>query len=133
MGCKSAFTSMMVAVFVAAMFVPLLSATDAEEAVPLMRRVEPMVVKAGDAVTAFGQALDRSKVADVMLTTDSKQIPVEVLEQTESFIRFRVPANLGPGRYYPAVLMMKESMVLVQPVILTVEAAKRAPQPEPTK
>jgi hypothetical protein len=28
---------------------------------------------------------------------------------------------------------MKESMVLVQPVILTVEAAKRAPQPEPTK
>ena len=133
MESKSVFISILAAVCIAALFVPLLGAADADNAVPFMRRVEPVVVKVEDAVTAFGQALDRSRVADVMLTTDSKQVPVEVLEQTESFIRFRVPANLEPGKYYPAVLMVKEPMVLVQPVILTVEATKRAPLPEPTK
>ena len=128
----SALFAMIAVVVIAFVVAPFLYA-DAGDAVPLMRRAEPAVVKAGEPVTIYGQALDRSKVSDVMLTTASKQVPVEVLEQTESFIRFRVPADLEPGRYNPAVLMVKEPMVLVQPVILKVEAPEKAPKPEPTK
>ena len=121
-----------VAVFVA-VAVPVLFAANSDDAVPLMRRAEPAIVKAGEAVTVYGQALDRSKVADVMLTTEGLQIEVEVLEQTESFIRFRVPAEVNTGRYYPAVLMVKESMVLVQPLFITVQSREAAPQPQPTR
>ncbi|MEP7367006.1 MAG: hypothetical protein ABI972_27420 [Acidobacteriota bacterium] len=130
---KSTLISLMAAVVIAAVAVPCLYAANSDETVPLMHRAEPAIVKAGEAVTVYGQALDRSKVSDVMLTTEGKQIPVEVLEQTESFIRFRVPANVEPGRYYPAVLMVKEAMVLVQPVILTVQSRQTDPQPQPTK
>ncbi len=124
---------MVVAVVLAAMTAPFLYAADAGDMVPIMRRAEPPVVKAGETVTVFGQALDKARVSDVMLTTASKQVPVEVLEQTESFIKFVVPADLEPGKYNPAVLMVKEPMVLVQPVILTVEARGGTPKPEPTK
>ncbi len=130
---QTTLISLMAAVVFAAVAGPVLFAANSDETIPLMRRAEPAIVKAGETVTVFGQALDRSKVSDVMLTAEDKQIPVEVLEQTESFIRFRVPANLEPGRYYPAVLMAKESMVLVQPVILTVQARQTAPPLEPTK
>lgn len=133
MNYKSKFVPVMVVVILAAMAVPFLYAADAGDMVPIMRRAEPPIVKAGAVVTVFGQALDKARVSDVMLTTASKQIPVDVIEQTESFIKFRVPADVEPGKYNPAVLMVKEPMVLVQPVILTVEARDGAPKPELTK
>ncbi len=133
MRTKSAFLTIMAVVFLAVLFVPFVSAADTNNSVPMMRRVEPAVVKAGEVATVFGESLDKSKVADLMLTTVSKQVSVEILEQTESFIKFRVPANLEPGKYNPAVLMVREPMLLVQPVILTVEPAKSEPKPAPTK
>ena len=133
MRTKSAFLTIMAVVFLAVLFVPFVSAADTNNSVPMMRRVEPAVVKAGEVATVFGESLDKSKVADLMLTTVSKQISVEILEQTEAFIKFRVPANLEPGKYNPAVLMVREPMLLVQPVILTVESAKSEPKPAPTK
>ncbi|MBK7931634.1 MAG: hypothetical protein IPJ98_30400 [Bryobacterales bacterium] len=133
MRTKSALLTIMAVVFLAVLFVPFVSAADTNNSVPMMRRVEPAVVKAGEVATVFGESLDKSKVADLMLTTVSKQVSVEILEQTEAFIKFRVPANLDPGRYNPAVLMVREPMLLVQPVILTVEPAKSEPKPAPTK
>lgn len=133
MRTKSAFFSIMVVVFLAIVISPFVYAADTNNAVPMMRRVEPAVVKAGEVATVFGESLDKSKVADLMLTTVSKQVSVEILEQTEAFIKFRVPANLEPGKYNPAVLMVREPMLLVQPVILTVEAGKAEPKPAPTK
>jgi len=133
MRTKSAFLSIMAVVFLAVLLVPFVSAADTNNSVPMMRRVEPAVVKAGEIATVFGESLDKSKVADLMLTTVSKQVSVEILEQTEAFIKFRVPANLEPGKYNPAVLMVREPMLLVQPVILTVEAGKSEPKPAPTR
>ena len=133
MRTKSAFLTIMAVVFLAVLFVPFVSAADTNNSVPRMRRVEPAVVKAGEVATVFGESLDKSKVADLMLTTVSKQVSVEILEQAEAFIKFRVPANLEPGKYNPAVLMVREPMLLVQPVILTVEPAKSEPKPAPTK
>ncbi len=134
MRTKSAFVPILVAVFLTALIVPFVATADTNNTVPIMRRVEPTVVKAGETATVYGEALDKSKVADMMLTTVSKQVSVEILEQTELFIKFRVPADLEPGKYNPAVLMVKEPMLLVQPVILTVEDGMNLPpKPEPTK
>ncbi|MCC7237335.1 MAG: hypothetical protein IT163_18660 [Bryobacterales bacterium] len=127
MRIKAAFIPIMVVVFLAALVIPFAAAADADNPIPMMRRAEPAVVKAGEIVTVFGESLDKSKVADVYLTTLSKQVAVEILEQTEAFIKFRVPAKTDPGRYNPAILMVKEPMLLVQPVILTVEAASSVP------
>ncbi|MCC6294411.1 MAG: hypothetical protein IT164_17300 [Bryobacterales bacterium] len=127
MRIKTAFLTVMVVVFLAALIIPFAAAADANNPIPMMRRAEPAVVKAGETVTVYGESLDKSKVADVYLTTLSKQVAVEILEQTEAFIKFRVPAKTEPGKYNPAVLMVKEPMLLVQPVILTVEAAGGVP------
>jgi hypothetical protein len=108
----------------AAILAPVLNADANDNKVPFMRRVEPAVVKAGEQATVYGDALDKTKVADVMLTSDTKQIRVDVVEQTEAMIKFIVPADTEPGKYNPTVLMVKEPMLLVQPVVLTVKPMK---------
>jgi hypothetical protein len=108
----------------AAVLAPVLNADANDNAVPFMRRVEPAVVKAGEEATVYGDALDKTKVADVMLTNDTRQIRVDVVEQTATMIKFIVPADTEPGKYNPTVLMVKEPMLLVQPVVLTVKPAK---------
>lgn len=66
MKLHSAVFSTMAVVVIAIVATPTLYA-DADQAILLMRRAEPAVVKAGEPVTIYGQALDRSKVSDVML------------------------------------------------------------------
>ena len=84
--------------------------------------VDPDSGKIGDTVGAAGEAMDKSKVDELYLTDGTNDFKVQIVEQTESMIKFKIPAKIKPGRY---ALMIKtkgpDVKLLEQPVRLTVE------------
>ncbi len=85
--------------------------------------VDPMTGHVGDTIGATGEAIDAAKVEELYLTDGTNDIRVDVLEQTDTLIKFKIPASAKPGRYS---LMIKtkgaDPKLLEQPVKLTVEA-----------
>jgi hypothetical protein len=84
--------------------------------------VEPDSGKIGDVVGAAGEAMDKSKVDELYLTDGKNDFKVEIVEQTDTLIKFKVPAKIKAGRYN---LMLKtkgaDPKLLEQPVKFTVE------------
>src|ERR1043165_4660458 len=62
-------------------------------------RLEPECGHPGDVIIAHGVQLDSSKVRDLSLTSGKGHALVTILQQSESSIRFRIPAMLEQGRY----------------------------------
>ena len=67
--------------------------------IPHVDRAEPDVVQNGDIVTAFGEHLDRTHVANVLLSDADVVGLTHIIEQGSDFLRFRIPRSLAPGRY----------------------------------
>lgn len=89
---------------------------------PMMHTVTPDSVKAGEIATVSGEYLDKSRVANLFLTNGQKDVKVEILEQTATTIKFRIPAKMAAGRYTLSVLLADlEPKVIEEPVRLTVE------------
>ena len=89
---------------------------------PMMRAVTPETVKVGEIATVTGEYLDKSRVADVFLTDGQTDFKVEILEQTSSAIKFRVPAKVVPDRYNLLVLLVDvEPKLIEEPVRITVQ------------
>jgi hypothetical protein len=84
--------------------------------------VDPGSGKIGDVVGAAGESVDKTKVDELYLTDGTHDFKVEIVEQTDSVIKFKIPANIKPGRYS---LMIKtkgpDAKLLEQPVRLTVD------------
>lgn len=90
--------------------------------VPFIRTVDPGVAKPGTAVVASGENLSAANVASLMLTKGDKDTTVDLMQQTNTSIKFKLPATLEAGRYSLTVLTTgKEPMLIEQPVYLTVE------------
>jgi hypothetical protein len=88
---------------------------------PRVTTVEPDTGKVGDIVTAKGESLDKSSIGEVYLTAGSHDTKVEITEQTEAQIKFKVPQNVKAGRYHILVLTADEKSLVEQPVVFTVE------------
>jgi len=89
---------------------------------PMMRAVNPDSAKAGEIVTVSGEHLDKSRVADLFLTNGQKDVKVEIVEQTATSIKFKVPNSVAAGRYNLLVLLVDiEPKLIEEPVRLTVE------------
>jgi hypothetical protein len=89
---------------------------------PYMKAVEPATAKVGDVVRVVGEALDKTRVAEVYLTQGNTDLKVEIVEQQEEFIRIKVPAEATAGRYQLMFLMAgPDPKLLEQPVFLVVE------------
>ncbi len=106
----------------AASFAGMLLAKDPlPPATPFMRRVDPASVRAGEMVTAFGDALDKTRVHSVYLTDGKNDLKMEIVSQAESSIQFKVPATTAVGRYSLMVLLAgPDPKFIEQPVYLTV-------------
>ena len=94
--------------------------------IPHVDRVEPDVVQTGDVVTAFGNYLDWSHVADVLLSDGVLVALTHIVEQERDFIRFRMPRSLAPSRY--SVLLgtaEQQSRLLDQQVVITVKRSDK--------
>jgi hypothetical protein len=87
-----------------------------------LNAVEPDSGKAGDVVGVTGEQIDKTKVDELYLTDGKLDIKVEIVSQTDTAIKFKVPAKTKPGRYS---LMLKtkgaDAKLLEQPVKFTVD------------
>jgi hypothetical protein len=89
---------------------------------PVMRNVTPEAVKAGEAATVSGEYLDKSRVAEVFLTSGQIDIKLEILAQSATAIKFKVPENAAPGRYNMMVMLVgAEPKLIEEPARLTVQ------------
>jgi len=71
---------------------------------PLMKAVQPDSARAGDEVTVSGTNLEKANIAAVYLTQGDKTIKVKLTSQSESEVKFHVPADMKPGRFGIMVL-----------------------------
>jgi hypothetical protein len=88
---------------------------------PLMRTVDPMTAKVGAEVLVTGDNLGANCIAEVFLTTAEKNFKVEVLNQTEKELKFKVPqVKVGP---YKLLVLTKsvEPMLIEEPVRIVIE------------
>jgi hypothetical protein len=89
----------------------------------MISSVDPLTAKVGDSVNAQGQGLAANKVDQMYLTNGTDDIRVEIVDQQDKVIKFKVPAGIKSGRW---ALMIHLKVVngptlIEQPVKLTVE------------
>jgi hypothetical protein len=89
---------------------------------PRMTSVEPPNGKAGDVLNVAGENLDKANVKQLYLTDGKNDFPVEITEQEDALIKFKIPAKVKPGRFSLMVLTTgKQPKLIEQPVKVTVE------------
>jgi hypothetical protein len=94
----------------------------AQQAMPRMTTIEPPNGKAGDVLTVAGENLAKPAVDKLYLTDGKNDLQVEVTEQADTSIKFKIPASAKPGRFSLMILTGgKEPKYIEQPVRLTVE------------
>jgi hypothetical protein len=92
------------------------------QGVPHITAVEPASGKAGATLTATGEYLDKSRVAELYLSTSNTDLRVPILEQSATAIKFKIPSGVQSGRFRLTVLMAgPDPKLLEQPVTLLVE------------
>ena len=93
-----------------------------QQPMPRMTGVEPGNGKAGDVITVAGENLHKDLVAKVYLTDGKNDLPVEVTEQVEKSLKFKIPVKCSSGRFSLMLLTTgKEPKLIEQPVKLTVD------------
>jgi len=109
--------SFIVLVVVAAMLVAY-----AQQPMPRMSTVDPGNGKSGDVITVAGENLQKEQVAKVYLTDGKNDTPVEIVEQTATAIKFKIPAKVAPGRLALMVLTAgKDAKLMEQPVKVQID------------
>ena len=90
------------------------------QGLPHCTSIEPDSGKVGDTVTAKGEHLEKSNVAQVYLTDGQKDTPVTVSDQSDTEIKFKVP-EMKAGRYHLLILTGNRASLIEQPVVFTVQ------------
>ena len=83
--------------------------------------VDPLTAKPGDVVTAAGEGIDKANVDDLYLTDGKTDIKLELTEQTDKEIKFKVPDQAKGARWSLMIHAKAGNLLLVQPVKLAVE------------
>jgi len=87
-----------------------------------MASVDPMNGKIGDVLVVTGENLTKESVAKLYLTDGTNDVQVDMMEQTATTIKFKIPAKAKPGRVAIMVLTTgKEPKLIEQPVKVTVD------------
>jgi hypothetical protein len=112
--------SLLVSLLLAAGF-----AAHAQSGNPRMTSVDPDSGKRGDVIAVTGENLGKDHVAKVYLTDggDGKtDVEVQITEQSDTTIKFKIPAKVPCAR--PALLILtnsKPQQLIEQPVKVTVD------------
>jgi hypothetical protein len=85
--------------------------------------VDPLTAKSGDVVSAIGEGMDAGNVDELYLTNGTDDIKVEMTQQTDKLVKFKVPAGVKAGRWALMVHLKSGSgpRLIEQPVKVTVE------------
>jgi hypothetical protein len=111
--------SLLVSLLVAASF-----AAYAQSATPRMTSVDPDSGKRGDVITVTGENLTKQYVAKLYLTdgNEKNDVEVQITEQTDTTIKFKIPAKAIAGRLALMILTTsKPAQFIEQPVKITVD------------
>ena len=87
---------------------------------PRMASVEPDTAKVGDLVSVKGQEIDNANVDTLYLTDGVNDFKCQMVEQTATAIKFKVPETIKPGRW-ALMVHTKKGQLIEQPVKLTVK------------
>jgi hypothetical protein len=94
----------------------------AQAAFPRMTTVTPDTGKVGDVLTVEGENLQKAGVAELYLTDGKHDTKVEIVEQSATSIKFKIPAKAKPGRFSLMILTSgKDPKLIEQPVKVTIE------------
>jgi hypothetical protein len=108
--------------FVVALLAAAFLVAYAQQTMPRMTTVDPDNGKSGDVITVAGENLQKEQVAKVFLTDGKNDVPVDLVEQTATSIKFKIPAKATAGRFALMVLTTgKDAKYMEQPVKVTVE------------
>ena len=92
------------------------------QAMPRMTTCEPGSGKVADVLTVSGENLGKAAVDKLFLTDGKTDIPVEIVDQADAAIKFKVPEKAGGARWSLMLLTTgKEPKLIEQPVKVTVE------------
>ena len=118
-GIQMRKSSLTIAVLAATAAALLLSA---QSTMPQMQTVDPASAKTGDVVTVTGDNLGPNIVAALYLTDGKADTKVEVTEQTDTSIKFKIPAAAKTGRFALMVLTKgKDAKYIEEPVKVLIE------------
>ena len=107
--------------FVVSLLVAASFAAYAQQAMPRMVSVDPPNGKTGDVITVTGENLQKDLVSKVYLTDGKTDLIVEVTEQTDTSIKFKIPVKAA-GRLALMILTTgKDAKYIEQPVKLTID------------
>ena len=107
--------------FVVSLLVAASFAAYAQPAMPRMISVDPANGKKGDVVTVTGENLQKDLVSKVYLTDGKNDIILEVTEQTDTAIKFKIPVKAA-GRLALMILTTgKDAKYIEQPVKVTID------------
>ncbi len=95
----------------------------------VMEQIAPEAAMPGEVVAATGFGLDESNVRGVYLICGKTEYRVGILEQTNTELRFRVPANVPPGTVRLAAMLTGRAELMEQPVVLMVLDGMMTEQP----
>ena len=90
------------------------------QALPRCISVEPDTGKKGDTISAKGENLNKSGIAELYLTDGKNDTKVVISEQSDTEIKFKVP-EIKAGRYRLLILTSNRASLIEQPVVFTVE------------
>jgi hypothetical protein len=90
------------------------------QALPRCTSVEPDTGKKGDTISAKGENLGKSGIAEMYLTDGKNDTKVVISGQSDTEIKFTVP-EIKAGRYRLLILTANKASLIEQPVVLTVE------------
>jgi hypothetical protein len=88
--------------------------------VAVMEQIAPEAAMPGEEVMVTGYGLDASNVRQVYLIYGKTEYRVGILEQTNTMLRFRVPADAPTGPMRLAAMLTGRAELMEQPVVLMV-------------
>ena len=107
--------------FVVLLLVAASFAAYAQQAMPRMISVDPPNGKKGEVITVTGENLQKDLVSKVYLTDGKNDVIVEMTEQTDTSIKFKIPVKAA-GRLALMILTTgKDAKYIEQPVKLTID------------
>lgn len=99
---------------------------------PQADSLEPKNGKAGSVLRVVGKSLAKPGVDEVYLTDHRFDLKVKVLEQTDTYIAFRIPPFVKPGRLQLLFLTGGNNpLFLEQPFYVQIEDGEETPLPAP--
>ena len=90
------------------------------QSVPRCTSVDPDTGKKGDTITAKGENLGKSGMAELYLTDGKNDTKVVISDQSDTEVKFKIP-EIAAGRYHLLILTANRASLVEQPVVVNVE------------